>query len=618
VRRLLQALLLGFSLATTSNLIAGKTRAHEVRDLHYGEVLFHFYQQDYFTAITHLMAARQRQLLEHHRTESGLLLGGLQLSYGLLEEADKQFRTLLGPDSDPELRDRIWYYLTKISHQRGFHDKAYASLKKIATPDDKALQADIALLGANIRMALGQNMEAAEDLKNVKAPEGWEEYLNINRGIALLRAGEIEKGRAVLDNVGTTNTDSDELKALRDRANLGLGYELLRAGDSKKAREFLSRVRLRGPFMQAALLGAGWADAEQGNFENALTPWLTLIKLASFDPPVQEAHLAVPYALTRLGDQKRAIYYYDHAIRYYDDEQAELEKAINSVESGALLSILSQVDTGESGGWLRSNATLSDVPAGRYLVDVLSGHDFQEELKNYRDLGFLETVLDEWLENIEIYYDMVDTRRQAYAQRAPVVRERLKEGEAFVLERKWQALQARLQEQMATTDPLGLANSAELQQWEKLDGIRTTLAQLPAKPRYRDMLDRAGWLQGILYWQIQSDYKTRLWNVRKQLKELEQSVQDAANRRKTLAGELETVRAGFDGYDRKIDALRARIRNLLPQIQTARGNTSSRIERLAQQELETRKQRIVSYRNQARYALARGYDQLAGSSDAPP
>lgn len=618
MRRLLQVLLLGVPLAANSPAIAEAKKPQQVRDLHYGEVLFQFYQRDYFTAITHLMAAQEQKLLQRHQSESNLLLGGLQLSYGLLDEADKHFRTLLEPDSDPELYDRVSYYLTRISHQRGFHDKAFSTLQKIGKSGDAAMQAELAVLGANIRMALGQNKEAAEGLEAVKAPEGWEEYLRINRGIALLRAGEIEQGRAILDNLGTTSSDSDELKALRDRANLGLGYELLRAGEPQKAREFLNRVRLRGPFMQAALLGAGWADAELGNYENALTPWLTLIQLASFDPPVQEAHLAVPYALTKLGDQQRAIYYYDHAIRYYDDEDTELDQAIKSVESGALLSILGQVDTGESGGWLRSNSTLKDVPAGRYLIDVLSGHDFQEELKDYRDLGFLQSVLDDWLENTAIYYDMVDARRQAYTQRAPLVRQRLYEGEAEVLSNRWHQLQIRLQEQTTRTDPLGLASSIEIQQREKLNAIQGTLRSLPAEPRYRDMLDRATWLQGILYWQIQSDYRTRLWDARKQLGALKLAVEEAVSRQQKLALELEASRSGFDGYDGRINALRERIRKLLPQIQAARGNSSNRIQRLAQQELETRKQRLVSYRNQARYALARAYDQLAGSPDARP
>ena len=80
---------------------------------------------------------------------------------------------------------------------------------------------------------------------------------------------------------------------------------------------------------------------------------------------------------------------------------------------------------------------------------------------------------------------MVDVRRQAYAQRAPVARERLEEGEAFALQKRWNQLSKRLQEQKTGADPLGLATTAEKQQWKKLNGIRDTLASLPAEPRYR-------------------------------------------------------------------------------------------------------------------------------------
>ena len=53
-----------------------------VQDLAYGEVLFHFFQDDYFSALTRLLAAQARGELTHHATEAELLLGGLYLSYG--------------------------------------------------------------------------------------------------------------------------------------------------------------------------------------------------------------------------------------------------------------------------------------------------------------------------------------------------------------------------------------------------------------------------------------------------------------------------------------------------------------------------------------------------------
>ena len=614
----LQFLLLWFWLATTGSSFAVSVKPQQVLDLHYGEVLFHFYQEDYFTAISHLMVSRQQNLLQHHRDESELLLGGLQLSYGMPDQAERRFDRLLDQNTDADLRNRIWYYLTKISYQRGHYRRALGKLQKIEKPDDKSIGTELAVLNANLHMALGENGEAAEVLENTSAPDGWEEYLRINRGIALLRAGELEEGRKTLDKLGKVDADNEELRALRDRANLGLGYELLRAGDAEQAREYLNRVRLQGPFIQAALLGAGWADAERGDYKQALTPWLALLELASYEAPVQEAHLAVPYAFAQLGDSKRAIYFYERAIGYFDEEQQQLDAAIQGTQSGELLSLLSQTDTGISGGWMHDTPTLEGVPSGRYLVDILSSHSFQEPLKDYRDLGYLQQLLNEWLENIDLYYDMVDARRLAYQQRAPLIRERLERQEAKALYQRWQDYQSLTLAQHGSGDPIDLATGKEKQQWRTLRKVQATLASLAPEPRHTNMLAKARWLQGILYWQIQADYKTRLWDVEKQLQALEAPVTEAASKHQQVSDALENVQVGFDGYDKRIAAMRKRILALLPDIQTSRDNASDQLQRLALKELETRKQRLASYRIQARYALARSYDQIAQQSGEQP
>ena len=614
----LQFLLLWFWLATTGSSFAVSVKPQQVLDLHYGEVLFHFYQEDYFTAISHLMVYRQQNLLQHHSDESELLLGGLQLSYGMPDQAERRFDRLLDRNTDADLRNRIWYYLTKISYQRGHYRRALGKLRKIEKPDDKFIGTELAVLNANLHMALGENGEAAEVLENTSAPDGWEEYLRINRGIALLRAGELEEGRKTLDKLGKVDADNEELRALRDRANLGLGYELLRAGDAEQAREYLNRVRLQGPFIQAALLGAGWADAERGDYEQALTPWLALLELASYEAPVQEAHLAVPYAFAQLGDSKRAIYFYERAIGYFDEEQQQLDAAIQGTRSGELLSLLSQTDTGISGGWMHDTPTLEGVPSGRYLVDILSSHSFQEPLKDYRDLGYLQQLLNEWLENIDLYYDMVDARRLAYQQRAPLIRERLERQEAKALYQRWQDYQSLTLAQHGSGDPIDLATGKEKQQWRTLRKVQATLASLAPEPRHTNMLAKARWLQGILYWQIQADYKTRLWDVEKQLQALEAPVTEAASKHQQVSDALENVQVGFDGYDKRIAAMRKRILALLPDIQTSRDNASDQLQRLALKELETRKQRLASYRIQARYALARSYDQIAQQSGEQP
>ena len=54
-----------------------------VQDLQYGDVLFHYYQQDDFEALTRLLAYQHWNQLPHHELDSQLLLGGMYLSLGL-------------------------------------------------------------------------------------------------------------------------------------------------------------------------------------------------------------------------------------------------------------------------------------------------------------------------------------------------------------------------------------------------------------------------------------------------------------------------------------------------------------------------------------------------------
>ena len=72
-----------------------------VKDPHYGEVLFHFYKEDYFPAIVRLLAAQQQGLLSEHEEQAELLLGGLYLSYGHHLEAAAIFERLLGGQCRP-------------------------------------------------------------------------------------------------------------------------------------------------------------------------------------------------------------------------------------------------------------------------------------------------------------------------------------------------------------------------------------------------------------------------------------------------------------------------------------------------------------------------------------
>src|SRR4029434_9321449 len=104
--------------------------------------------------------------------------------------------------------------------------------------------------------------------------DAWSAYARFNIGVALWRTERLDDAAKLLDAVGQIEAPTEELAALRDKANLALGYAWLKAGRANDAKTVLQRVRLEGPQSNKALLGAGWADSTEKRYTKALAPWL--------------------------------------------------------------------------------------------------------------------------------------------------------------------------------------------------------------------------------------------------------------------------------------------------------------------------------------------------------
>jgi tetratricopeptide (TPR) repeat protein len=102
---------LAIAAATALAQDKGTLKPVRIKDLSYGEVLFYFYQDDYFGALTRLLAAEDLKRIAHHEADAELLRGGLYLSLGNHNEAGAIFERLLKDQVSPGVRNRAWYYL---------------------------------------------------------------------------------------------------------------------------------------------------------------------------------------------------------------------------------------------------------------------------------------------------------------------------------------------------------------------------------------------------------------------------------------------------------------------------------------------------------------------------
>jgi tetratricopeptide (TPR) repeat protein len=572
---------LSFVAAASIAVIAGLARADDMardlpppmqlRDLDYGDVLFHFFQEDYFEAIVRLEASRDFGRIPHHEAEAELLSGGLYLSLGLYDEAENIFNRLLAGPVPQSVSNRAYFYLARSRYQRGFVDDAWRNLERIRGPLPGNFEPERRLLASNVLMAQGRYGEAVVQLTGWTDQEGWSDYARFNLGVALIRSGQTELGRDFLGEVGGMPGATEEQLALRDRANLALGFASLQQHDAEGAVAALNRVRLDGPFTNRALLGLGWAESDARRPERALVPWLALRDSKVLDSAVQESFLAVPYAYTQLAANGQAAQQYQLAVQAYAAEGKRIDESIAAIRQGGFLdSILEAVPRTNDVGWFWQLQKVPDAPHTRYLYQLLASHEFQEGLKNYRDLRIMQRNLDRWRDSLEAFDDMISAREQAMIDHESRKQALLARTDIPAFEQRQAELAARASAIESGRDVAALATGDEARQWQD-----------------------------------------RMRSVRTGLRETADALAEARLRLGLLQGGGGTAPRDAAGFGQRVAGLAARIDEITPRIDATAAAQERVLASIAVNELEVQKRRLANYATQAQFALASLYDRAA-------
>ena len=586
-----------------------------VQDPEYGEVLFYFYQEDYFPALVRLLAAKEQQRLTHHADEAELLLGGMYLSYGHHLEAAEIFERLLADNVDADIRDRTWFFLAKIWYQRGYLDKAQQALSFIQGDLPKNLQREALMLDAQILIDAGEYDVAVAKLQNWEGRTEWASYAKFNIGVALVRSGRVDEAATLLNELGDMDPFNEELTSLRDKANLALGYALLQDGQPYAAKSPLQRVRLEGPFSNKALLGVGWADAEMENFNRALVPWMELRGRDLLDSAVQESMLAIPYAMAKLDSISQAADHYLNAIEAFYEESNRLDRTIDHIESGEFFDEFVANDPLDSTGWYWRLEELPEGPEARYLFHLLATHEFQEGLKNYRDLSYLYRNLDTWQQNIDVYANMLDTRLEAYAERLPRVEASLASADIDGMVARKLEFDSTLNNIEESHDWLALATKSEFDTWGEITGLESTPALQADIPEAAEVSDKISLIKGVLQWQLERDFKDRQWRIRRDLRQTGEALVETQRSRRQIDETMRQEPLRFENLSARVQGLSPRIEGIKMRVEDALSRQRGFLQSIATGELQAQKDRLDIYTIQARFALAAIYDIAATAGE---
>ena len=593
----------------------------QLRDLYFGEALYHAYQGQFFDAIQRLdteigqyraLDEPSRDTLTYHIRDAEFSVGDFELDYRMHHKAGRAIKAVLEGAVDDAVRNEAAFRLARIHFQKDQLDEAQQALARIQGPVPESIKDDLALLRANVDMATGHAGDAVKVLRQAHPGDGLAGFTAYNLGIALFQDGRLPDAVEQLDRAGVLAAPDEAGLAVRDKSNLILGTMLFEAGRFDRAKQALDRVRLEGPFSNQALLRAGWSEATAGQFDRALVPWSLLVDRDPTDPAVQEALLAVPHAYASLKLHGRAAVLYARAIDSLDGQVGKVDASIASIRDGRFLKALVREESRQDETWVIRLRTLPGAPETFYLTDLMASHDFQTALHNYLDLEDLQARLDSWGTGLDAFADLIRLRASNYEPLLPEVDTRFRELDSRMRLRLEQRrhLGERLQMLLTAPKPELLATADERIALETLAEIEKQI-KAARGPQAGGLRERAARLRGLITWRLVTEYDNRLTEAWAHLDALNKDV-DALNATyESFVRARQAATHSYANYDATIRDLRLRVAGARERVASLMTQQGRLIESVALDQLQARREHMVDQQAQARFAVADSYDRAA-------
>jgi tetratricopeptide (TPR) repeat protein len=593
----------------------------DLKDLYFGEALYHAYQGQFFDALQRLDSELAQyhgldepglDTLTYHINGAEFSVGDFELNYRMHHRAGRAIKAVLEGAVDPAVRNEAAFRLARIHFQKGQLDDALHALERIEGPVPEAIRGDVEFLRANIYMATDRPGDAVKVLKQLRSDEGTAGFVAYNLGIALLQDGRAQDAVEQLDKAGQLKADDRAGLAVRDKSNLVLGTILFESANTERAKQSLDRVRLEGPFSNQALLRAGSAEAEAAHYDRALVPWSILVDREPTDAAVQEAMLAVPHAYASLNLHGRAAVSYGRALEQLGGQIERVDASIGSIREGRFLKALVREESRQDKDWVIRLRSLPDAPETYYLMELMASHDFQTALQNYLDLEDLRSKLQSFTTSFDAFDDIIGLRGRNYEPLLPAVDSEFRELDSRIRLRLEQRkhLGERLQAMLTAPRPDYLATADERIAGERVALIEKQLGGLEGS-QADALRRRAARLRGALTWRLETEYHERLTAAHVHWNELKTHVDALTRQYDAFVRTRQAAEHSYLGYDAQIERLRQRVGEALPRVNSLMARQGHMIETVAINQLNARRERLAAQQTQARYAVADSYDRAA-------
>jgi hypothetical protein len=275
-------------------------------------------------------------------------------------------------------------------------------------------------------------------------------------------------------------------------------------------------------------------------------------------------------------------------------------------------------------GWFWKPGALPPMAHAATLAPVVAQHEFQEALKNYRDLRYLAKNLADWNDRLSVFDDMLAARRGAFAQRLPLTQARRSEIAITPLRNTQAELTALIERAAMQSDGAALANTGELALAARITRVQAGLAALTPSSETMStdekvaMQERTRLAAGALTWNLAQSHTGRLWQTQRDLQAVAMELQQAQRLDSALERAQQQEPKRLNDFSARIKAITPTLSALVPRVEELSRLQLQGIEDIAVAELERQHTLVQDYAHQARFALAQLVDKGAEASRASP
>ncbi|MDN3652678.1 hypothetical protein QWY77_07865 [Thalassotalea ponticola] len=593
-----------------------------------GQVMFHYYSQDYFTALTQLALNSQRGLLDDHGQDQ-LVRAGLEFDYDMNTGSAQAFNAF--EQNDPEAlsdehRDYVYYRFAQGFYKKGQFDDARRALNKVGDNLATDYLDGYYFLNAQLSLKEGRMLDAEAMKNNISADSIFHRYLAFNTAMAYLAQSQglsnaanqariIDSLQSVVDLTPVEVSDNDaevlvdvnitdELEAIVDRAYVALGFVHLELNDNPAALAAFEQVSQRGMDSESAMLGYGWAKANNDDYDGAVLMWQQLATSSSQSVFAHEARLALGFAFEQMSDKEQAFAAYQLASRRFILQKNAVDSELASLTDnpkGYVLSLLAMPSEQSALGQRGEQISVS-LPAVYDDVSAIAGNEFQQSVQDLNSLRAAMSALTDWKTQLssvaQSQYQFSDANAKVLSQSEETA---LRAAQLNTLQSRYQqsettmdALASRYAGKLFQRDPV-VGKKPELQRayadYQRLRNALDASADSAQKDQLQAQLNRIG---GALLWQIGDYYLDEQGRLAKEL-----LANDLSRFEQAKALSIHPISTAYARINAKLDAAKAIEGALVDALQTT-----------LMASLKGQQQALTVYLEQAKVAQMRMTDEV--------